>query len=643
MGEVYRARDTRLDRTVAIKVLPHELASDSERRSRFEREARSISTLNHPHICTLYDVGEADGQAFLVMEHLVGETLAERLKKGPLPLAQALTVATEIADALAAAHGQGVIHRDLKPGNVMLTKSGAKLLDFGLAKLAAHGEQPGAAHLTSAATRATPLTGEGVIVGTLQYMAPEQLEGKPTDARTDLWALGTIIYEMLTGKRAFEGTSAASLIGAILEREPAPLSTLQPLTPPGVDRLVRQCLSKAPEDRPDTAHDVANDLRWLRETSGTGTLASGQPRRRRWLGALLVVGGLAMAAGGAGVMWLLRRPAPDAPVSRLSLDVRPADELNSGDAPYSPYYTGWSHPRGGIRTAFAWTPDGRALVFVGLRERVQRLYVRSLDREEARPLAGTEGAQLPTVSPDGSWVMYWARGAIQKIALSGGPPTTVAEPVPEPPWGMVVGAGGQLFLGASSGPIRQVTADGTMTPVTVLRPGEVGHIHPFLLPGSRALLYVVRRRIWTWGDEEVVAQVLATGERKVLARDAADARYVPSGHLIFLRRGVLLAVGFDVGRLAIIGNPVSILEGVAQALTSANSGKLGGAGQIAVSPTGTLAWIAAPVTPYPDTVLMSASRRGVVTSVGGSRPQLRSPRARLARWASARRRHPNAL
>ena len=204
------------------------------------------------------------------MEHLTGETLAQRLKKGPLPLDQALTVATEIADALAAAHRQGVVHRDLKPGNVMLTKGGAKLLDFGLAKLRAHGEQPAAASLASAPTQSAPLTSEGTIIGTLHYMAPEQVEGKPADARTDLWALGAILYEMLTGKRAFEGTSAASLIGAILERQPAPLAALQPLTPSSVDRLVRQCLAKAPDDRWQSAHDVANDLRWLRDASGAG-------------------------------------------------------------------------------------------------------------------------------------------------------------------------------------------------------------------------------------------------------------------------------------------------------------------------------------------------------------------------------------
>jgi len=291
MGEVYRARDTRLDRTVAIKVLPAELSADPDRRTRFEREARAVAALSHPHICTLYDIGSHDCTTYLVMEHLVGESLAERMLRGPVPLAQALDIGAQIADALDAAHKHGIIHRDLKPGNVMLTGGGsgrsgltsAKLLDFGLAKLAAHGERPALAGGVSVPTQAAPVTAEGTILGTLQYMAPEQLEGKEADARTDLWALGAILYEMVTGRRAFEGESAVSLIGAILEREPAPITARQPLVPLALDRLVRQCLAKAADDRPDTAHDFANDLRGIRETVDmVGTVGSrGRNDRRR--------------------------------------------------------------------------------------------------------------------------------------------------------------------------------------------------------------------------------------------------------------------------------------------------------------------------------------------------------------------------
>ena len=404
MGEVYKAKDTRLDRSVAIKILPPEFSGDPDRRTRFEREAKTIAGLAHPHICTLHDVGDHDGSLYLVMEHLVGDTLADRLQKGPLPLEQALTVATEIADALAAAHRQGVIHRDLKPGNVMLTKGGAKLLDFGLAKLAGHGAEPAAAQLASAPTRSLPMTAEGTIVGTLPYMAPEQIEGKPADARTDLWALGAILYEMLTGKRAFEGASAASLIAAILDHEPEPIATLRRLTPPGVDRLVRRCLAKDPDARWQSASDLADDLKWLTSgagpTSGVGAGPGVQPRRRRALRAALVAaGGLLLFIAGLAVMWLLRPVPPAALPAQLSLEVSPAETLDAG---------GSDNP-GGSRTALCWTPDGRALVFVGRRARTPQLYVRRLDAAESRPLKGTEGGQLPAVSPDGQSVAFYAQ------------------------------------------------------------------------------------------------------------------------------------------------------------------------------------------------------------------------------------------
>ena len=298
MGEVYKARDTRLDRTVAIKVLPAELSADPDRRVRFEREARAVAALSHPHICTLYDIGThpstGSGQAtlFLVMEYLAGESLAERLHRGLLPLPQALDVGAQIAEALGAAHKHGIIHRDLKPGNVMLTTQGAgrsgvttaKLLDFGLAKLAAHGEQPALAGDVTAPTQTAPITERGAILGTLQYMAPEQLEGKEADARTDLWALGAILYEMVTGRRAFEGDSQVSLIGNIMNADPAGLATLQPLIPPAFERAVKKCLAKAPDLRWDTAHDLTDELRWIAQTSASAlALPAARPRRRLWL------------------------------------------------------------------------------------------------------------------------------------------------------------------------------------------------------------------------------------------------------------------------------------------------------------------------------------------------------------------------
>src|SRR5579864_1207983 len=262
MGEVYKARDTRLDRIVAIKVLPAHLADRADLRERFDREAKTIASLNHPHICTLYDTGHQDGIDYLVMEYLEGETLAQRLVKGPLPIQQVLQYAIEISDALDKAHRKGVTHRDLKPGNIMLTKSGTKLLDFGLAKLKQEAA-PANVPLSELPTANDPLTAEGSIVGTMQYMAPEQLEGKEVDARTDIFAFGVVVYEMATGKRAFDGKSQASLIAAILEKEPPAMSSLQPMTPPALDRVVKKCLAKVPDERWQSTSDLKTNLEWI--------------------------------------------------------------------------------------------------------------------------------------------------------------------------------------------------------------------------------------------------------------------------------------------------------------------------------------------------------------------------------------------
>ncbi|MFO7695445.1 MAG: protein kinase, partial [Vicinamibacterales bacterium] len=506
MGEVYKARDTRLDRTVAIKILPGELSADPDRRNRFEREARAIAALNHPHICTLHDIGTHDGTTFLVMEHLPGQTLADRLLKGPVPLAQALDIAAQIADALDAAHKHGIIHRDLKPGNVMLTSSGAgrsgvttaKLLDFGLAKLAAHGERPAIASQTHMPTKAAPATAQGTILGTLQYMAPEQLEGKEADARTDLWALGAIVYEMLTGRRAFEGESQVSLIGNIMNAEPPALATTQPLTPPALDRVVTKCLAKHPDGRWDTAHDVADELRWIGHVISTGTVPGARVPRALFLRLALVgAGALAVFSAGAGLMWLLRPPAPSAPPVHVSLDVRPAEELNAGGETPAFVFT-----PAGSRTAFTWTPDGQALVFVGRRDGVQQLYLRRLDAAEARPLAGTEGAQVPAVSRDGQWVAFWAGGAIRKVPFGGGPVTDLAPGIAAPPQGLAWDASGQLWFshGGDGGDRRiwRIPGDGKPTAVTTVGDAEVRHVLPAPLPGGTAVLFTVRKRQWSW-------------------------------------------------------------------------------------------------------------------------------------------------
>jgi eukaryotic-like serine/threonine-protein kinase len=620
MGEVYRARDTRLNRTVALKILSGASALDPAARDRFTREAHAIAALNHPNICVLHDIGSSSAPEtggapldYLVMEYLDGETLAHRLRSGPLPLDQALEIGAQVADALARAHRHGIVHRDLKPGNIMLTKSGAglqaKLLDFGLAKLRSQAAAPGLA--LSALPTEAPATTPGMVLGTVPYMAPEQLEGKEADASTDLFAFGAVLYEMLTGRGAFAGASAASIISAIMSSEPPPIATLQPVTPPALDRLVRRCLAKDPEVRCDSAHDVADELRWIRETGGGAASSSAQLQRRRGRQlAIFATVGLAMAVVGAGLMWLLRPSAPRATVMYKALPVGDADELYSGGST-----PGYVFTPGGSLTALAWTPDGQALVFVGLRNGVQQLYVRRLDAPTAQPIKGTEGAQAPAISADGQ-VAFWADSKIKKIPLIGGPVDVVASGpgLEYAPWGLAWDDQRRLFYGLRNGEIWMIDADGKRESKTKLERGELSHVLPCPLPGGRVVLYTVRKRNVTWGDEELVALTMATGTRTPLLRDAADARYVPTtGHLVFLRQGQLFAAPFDPDSLK-VGQARPLLDHVAQALISGAWAEVTGAGQFSVSSGGTLAWLRGPTAlPFTTGKLVAVDRKGGIT------------------------------
>ncbi len=379
MGEVYRARDTRLDRTVAIKILPAQFSADPVRKQRFEQEAKAVSSLNHPHICALYDVGHQDGTDFLVMGYLEGETLAKQLEKGPLPLAQVLKYGVEIADALDKAHRQSIVHRDLKPGNIMITKSGAKLLDFGLAKAAV--PLATGATLTAAVTRTTPVTQQGTIVGTFQYMSPEQVEGKEVDSRTDIFSFGSVLYEMLTCQRAFPGKSQLSVASAILEKEPAPIRTIKPLTPPALDRCIRRCLAKEPERRWQNAGDLASELLWIAEGGSQAGLAAPLASRRKkrersiWIAAAVAAGLVAAYAGWQGGLRTRTR-------SSVHLTVTlPAGKalLNNSTEP------------------IAISRDGTAIVYSAEGDdRKAQLYLRKLDAFENTPIAGTEGGYAPS-------------------------------------------------------------------------------------------------------------------------------------------------------------------------------------------------------------------------------------------------------
>jgi eukaryotic-like serine/threonine-protein kinase len=571
MGEVYKARDTRLDRIVAIKVLPAHLADRAELRERFDREAKTIASLNHPHICTLYDTGHQDGIDYLVMEYLEGETLAQRLLKGALPLEQVLQYAIEISDALDKAHRRGVTHRDLKPGNIMLTKSGTKLLDFGLAKLK-QGAAPSDVPLSELPTANDPLTAQGTILGTLQYMAPEQVEGKEVDARTDIFAFGAVVYEMATGKKAFEGKTQASLIAKILEIDPAPMWSLQPMTPPALDRVVKRCLAKELEKRWQTASDLYEELKWIAETGSQITLVpTAATRGAGRLGRREVIVSMgSLLAGGAitGLaMWNLK-PSPQQPVTRTVIDLPTGQQLAGLDN----------------GSAVALSPDGTHLVYVARQGGTQRLYLRAMDSQEAKTISGTEGAINPFFSPDGQWLGFFTGNKLMKVSVSGGVAVTLGDV--SFPHGASWGSQGMIAFGpATVAALLQVAeAGGTPQPLTRPEKGEISHRWPEFLPGGKAVLFDAGPTAITFTNAQVAVQPVGTGVRRNLVQGGLSPRYAVSGHLVYAQGGSLMAVPFDPQRLTVDGAAVLMVEGVLQSPTT-------GAAQYSFSATGSLVYV----------------------------------------------------
>ena len=544
-GEVYRARDTRLDRDVAIKVLRLPVAGDPAWRQRLEREARALAALSHPHICPVFDVGRHDGIDYLVMEYLDGETLERRLTRGPLPLEQALSRAAEIADALDKAHRQGFVHRDLKPSNVMLTTRGAQLLDFGLAKL-----RPPSLLTPMAAGGAVPprLTGQGAIIGTLQYMAPEQLNGEEADPRTDIFAFGAVTYEMVTGVKAFAGKTPASIIAAILEREPISISTLQPMSPPALDHLVRTCLAKDPERRWQSAGDVGRHLTWL---LGEGAVAAGAreskpaPRRRApWL----VATALVALATFVGLTRLVdQQGSPRLLQSALSA---PAGVHLQPDV------------------GFALSRDGRRLAFVGRDAGgVQRVLVRTLAESQARPLAGTEGALAPFWSPDGKSIAFFADQKLKRIPVAGGPVQVLAGPTTEWARGGTWSADGRIVYAPNHRTgLSEVPANGGSARVLTVPDashGETTHRWPQFLPDGRTLLFLVQTAEAGADDDDSRIEVLdPDGTRHEVLKVNSSALYDPAGRLLFHREGSLYAQGFDAKRLRLHGEAQRVADGV---------------------------------------------------------------------------------
>ncbi|MDP9268995.1 MAG: protein kinase [Acidobacteriota bacterium] len=562
MGEVYRAKDTRLDRIVAIKVLPGHLSQDAALRERFEREARAISALSHPGICTLHDVGSQDGVDFLVMEFLEGETLEQRIAKGPMPAADILRIGVEVADALEKAHRQGIIHRDLKPGNIMLTKLGAKLMDFGLAK---RGDQNTlASALTEMTVSQKKLTSEGSIVGTFQYMAPEQLEGAEADQRTDIFAFGEILYEMATGQPPFKGRTKASLIASILSSEPASIVTLQPLTPPGLDRIVRICLAKDPDERFQTAHDLKLQLQWLAEggsLAGVPAPVAHRRKHRETLAWVMAGALLAVSAASAFFIWRLL----SAPAQVLRTTILPPEKSNLlaigiGAAPA------------------AISPDGKHVVYGAMGpDGHLGLWLQHLDAPTPQPLAGTEGGFYPFWSPDSRFVAFFAGNSLRKIDITGGPPQTLCD--------ANQGRGGDwsrdnviLFgLREGGGLMRVPAAGGVPVEVTKLdrSKGEGTHRWPEFLPDGQRFLYMSGPNGNDTNSNVVMVGSLDGKEKRQLLGASSNTQYA-SGYLLYRRDSTLMAQPFDPKKADFTGDPVPLVEqirfdgGVSRAVFSAS-------------------------------------------------------------------------
>ncbi|MEP6995567.1 MAG: protein kinase, partial [Acidobacteriota bacterium] len=543
MGEVYRARDTRLGRDVAVKVLPAHLSSSPELRQRLEREAKTISQLSHSHICTLHDIGHQDGVDYLVMEFLEGETLADRLSKGALPVDQALKIGIEIAGALDAAHKNGIVHRDLKPGNVMLTKSGVKLLDFGLAKLAAAPAAPSstATSLQTALQESQPLTTRGTILGTFQYMAPEQLEGGEADARSDIFAFGCVLYEMLTGQKAFTGKSQASLIGAIMGSDPPPISSIQPMIPASLDRIVKGCLAKEPEHRWSTAHDVMLQLQWIAEGGSMAGVPAPVVARRKNREKLAwgLLAATLLAAAALAVGYVRRAPRP---VPLVRFDIVPPPEIATLDVPRI-------------------SPDGRLLAFDATdMEGKARIWVRALNALTAQPLAGTDGGARPFWSPDSRYVAFIAEGVMKKVDVTGGPPTKICD-APGGSDGTWSPEGVILWDGTGQDPLYRVSAAGGARAAAVKLDAarkETSVGWPQFLPDGKHFIYLVTGE--KPEDSAYWIGSIDSSEKKMLSPAQTLVQYAPPGYLLFVRDRTLVAQPFDASSLKIKGEAVPLAE-----------------------------------------------------------------------------------
>ena len=542
MGEVYRARDTRLDRSVAVKILPHHLSADSSAKLRFEREAKTVSALNHPNICSLFDVGSQDGTEYLVMECIEGESLAQRIAKGALPTEQVLKIGTEIADALDKAHRSGVVHRDLKPGNIMLTKTGAKLLDFGLAKPTT--APVSAVTLTNVAAH-SPVTEQGTIVGTFQYMSPEQVEGLDLDGRSDIFSLGAVLYEALTGQRAFEGKSQLSVASAILEKEPAPVSSIKPLAPRSLDHIVRRCLAKDPDDRWQSARDLALELKALSTLDPSSQSAAALPATRSKHSREFLAWAIATLAllTAVAVLFLHRRNTAEAPIySSIVAPPETTFEIE-GDVGAQP----------------ALSPDGSSLVFGAGGD----LWLRSLRNGSEHILTGAHGAMNPFWSPDGASVGFFAEGKLKTLEVATGVVRSLC-PAPAPRGGSWSPSGVILFTPTPRDAIYQVPAAGG-TPVAVTKLDtsiHSTHRWPVALPDGKNFLYFASNHTSPFSEQNGIFAGTLDGKRNRFLVSTPAGGSFSDGQLLFTKESTLYAQPLDLGSFSLSGSPRPIADGV---------------------------------------------------------------------------------
>ena len=602
MGEVYRAIDKNLGRHVAIKILPAAFAEDKERMARFEREAKLLAVLNHPNIAAIHGFEESEGRRFLILELADGETLQARLNRGALPVEDALEICRELAEGLEAAHEKGIIHRDLKPGNIMITPEGkVKILDFGLAK--AYGGETTNIDIEKSPTITAQMTEPGVILGTAAYMSPEQARGRSVDKRADIWAFGCVFYECLTGSRAFHGETVSDTLAHILKGEPD-WSRLPAETPSRIKVLLRRCLEKKSRER---LHDIA-DAR-LEIASPEAYPSEAAPAQRRFSLLSLAASAVVMLLAGFLIDRLVSgrpQPGPPASVIKSTINVEPGHRLE-GQAR--------DMERPG-RTAMAISKDGKFVVYSAIEENPgpqakPQLYLRRMDQSTAKPIAGTEGGTCPFLSPDSRWVGFWADGKLKKVLVEGGVPLPLCDAA------FLYGANWApdnsiVFSDEAESGLSRVSAEGGK-PETLTKPDpkrdEGSHRLPFWLPNGKAVLFTAMKH--SFDPKPWLALLrLDTGERRLLIEDAADARYVPTGHLLFLRQGTFMAVRFDPAKLEVIGQPVALVENVMQGFGLTYRHRTG-AGQFGISDTGSLIYALGGVPPSPGNSLLWVDQRGI--------------------------------